>query len=167
MIEYTPGCYYVERGEVITIENHLVQFLGGAVSTDADYRIEGSGWWRKEAPTANEVQYGLIQANLHKPDIMITHDCPINFSPYKRDGILNPKSKLDSGDTSTKLQQLYDSMEQRPSFWFHGHYHRHQITQHNSTQIIGCGIAHNYRLPAPSGWMFNPETGKLAEWNER
>lgn len=166
LVSYAPGCHYVERGAVITIDGHKTLFVGGAVSSDAQNRTEGKGWWRAEAPTTTEIQYALDNVDAFSPDIWITHDVHIDATPYYRGGATNPLSGLDTSDTAVQLAAMYKCANTKPSHWFHGHYHRHGITQLDSTSIIGCGIAHDHHQPAKSGWLFHPSTKELIPWDE-
>jgi hypothetical protein len=182
MVIYANGVYYVERGNIIMLDGHNIMFLGGAVSSDCGPNILGSPgrtlypqWkkrkkggpaWQEEAPTLEEVQHGVDQANLYKPDIWVTHDICTEGAPYSRGGDLNPLTNLWTDDTAQKLSGLYRAADVKPSTWFHGHYHRHYQQVHEQTNIVGCGIAHPYHRPAASGWLFDPNTKELTSWDE-
>jgi hypothetical protein len=122
--------------------------------------------WADEAPTLQECQYAVEQADKYKPGIWITHDIRSSAAPYFRGGETNPLTNLLTNDTSTKLEGVFKAADTKPRTWFHGHYHRHYEQELEGTKIVGCGIAHEYRLPAKSGWLFNPNTHELEAWDE-
>ena len=179
LVEYAKGCYYVERGHVITIDGHKVFFLGGAVSSDGQHRMEARGsawkrnlklpptyrkgaWWPEEAPTQEELQFGLAQVDLHAPSIWITHDVHDTHKPYCRGSDPNPLSGRLTDETSCALRQLFQAADHRPSWWFHGHYHQYHITELDGTKFVNCGITHPHRgRKIEQGVLFNPHTQEL------
>ena len=49
--------------------------MGGATSTDKDYRIEGKSWWRAEMPSGEEFYEAdkNLMAHNNNVDYVITH----------------------------------------------------------------------------------------------
>lgn len=75
---------HLMRGEYYTIDNKTFWCMGGANSTDKEYRVEGKSWWKEELPSENELQYGIDNLKKHnnKVDYILTHASPSNMLKY-------------------------------------------------------------------------------------
>ena len=51
--------YHVMRGEIMKLEGFTFLCLGGACSTDKEYRKEGVSWWKDEEITNEDVNNAL------------------------------------------------------------------------------------------------------------
>ena len=114
--EIQPNVFYKPRGSTLTLPNgQIVLFLGGALSVDRHYRVEGISWFKDEILTFNDFDY-MPDPNM-KVDLVISHTCPIDFNiPF-----------LTMGDG-----KFYDESRRvlshflhviKPKRWFFGHFH--------------------------------------------
>lgn len=92
-----------------------VMFASGAYSIDKHYRTVGVSWWEDEELHIREM-YGAIELyEKVKPDIMITHDCPL--SVYDR----MVSRHITKNSTADFLQALLEIHQ--PKKWIFGHHH--------------------------------------------
>lgn len=132
----TPGAHtmsevvtYFGRGTRLTVGNRTAVVLGGAASTDrvhnAKNRVEGKGWWPREAitdrDTAVAVEGGAV-------DILFSHD-------VSNEGMYSHGFEFRSTDTLTEVSEresrrnLSDvENEVNPSLVIHGHFHTNRIS---------------------------------------
>jgi hypothetical protein len=105
-----------------TIENGIM-FIGGGLSIDKEYRIEGYTWWPDEELSADELKRMIALYIERKPRIMVTHDCPEEVASIllTRIPLLGPK-KL---DFQSRTRQAFQTMwsAHSPELWIFGHYH--------------------------------------------
>lgn len=69
------------RGQIYLIDGLRFFTMGGASSTDKDYRVEGKNWWPEELPTKEKYQEALhnLDNEKWKVDIVLTHSAPDNI----------------------------------------------------------------------------------------
>jgi hypothetical protein len=112
-------------------------FLGGGLSIDQKWRIQGRDWWPEE-----EVAYGILMNEVlplyekSKPDIVVTHECPMAirttlFSHHE-------DNEANRSRTIACLNSLFET--HKPKFWFHGHHHLSQRKNILGTQFISLGM---------------------------
>ena len=114
---YFVKCRHIPRylnDETVEINGLKVLGVGGAVSTDREYRVLGYSWWKEEEVDRKNVMR-IIKKSL-KPDIVIRHDGPSHFFRAGEYNYLFPNR---AGDKL--LGKLYDHI--KPRFWFFGHFH--------------------------------------------
>lgn len=70
--------FWMQRGELFTIEGTTVFAMGGGESSDADEREEGVNWWRGELPSIAEIESARrrIEKAKNRVDIVVTHHNP-------------------------------------------------------------------------------------------
>ncbi len=70
--------FWMQRGELFSIEGITVFALGGGESGDADERQEGVNWWRQELPSVGEIEAARrrLEGAESGVDIVITHHHP-------------------------------------------------------------------------------------------
>ncbi|MFV0497087.1 MAG: metallophosphoesterase [Candidatus Fimivivens sp.] len=70
--------FWMQRGELYTLDGATVFAMGGGESSDADEREEGVNWWRGELPTISEIEAArrTIEEAKSGVDIIITHHNP-------------------------------------------------------------------------------------------
>ena len=129
---------HLMRGQVYTIDGIRFFAMGGAESTDKQYRKEGESWWAREMPSDEEYVEAL--ENLRKVnfevDVVLTHCAPEgyigkNMSPVYNSDInrllaANMASVVDrSGNRLTRfLDSLIVDCGLKFKHWYFGHYHR-------------------------------------------
>lgn len=107
--------YHVLRGEVIELEGYSFLCIGGACSTDKEYRKEGESWWKDEEITKSDVDNALANLKRHNftVDCVLTH-C-VNTDTLK-------KYTSYPIDVSTDMLNFVDEQVVY-RYWFYGHYH--------------------------------------------
>lgn len=92
----------------------------GAFSIDRGWRTEGINWWAKEELTPFEMDEAKELYIQSKPDIVITHDGPLEALRYMFPmQMMNPDIR--PSRTQLFLQDLFEI--HRPKYWFFGHWH--------------------------------------------
>ena len=92
-------------------------YVGGGLSIDKRYRVEGVSWWRDEELSYAESLRALDVYADTRPDIVVSHECPESVAlalfPFYRG----------SGRSVTRhaLQAMLDT--HRPAVWIFGHWH--------------------------------------------
>lgn len=111
-----------------TVEG-TTMFIGGAVSIDKAFRVEGFSWWPDEELSYQELD-ALVQKYIEvKPETMITHECPEEMAEAliqaqalftgKKSGMkLEPEW---SSRTRQAFQQMWSAHS--PKLWVFGHWH--------------------------------------------
>lgn len=121
-----PRLKFLKDHEVYNLANHEVYIIGGANSTDIEYkdelgrdrkRIEGVDWWAGEDIVRKTENLPL------KVDIIASHSAPLTFEPIPErqdqtseeqyEKILRERKYLD-----TVLKNM------RADYWYYGHYHK-------------------------------------------
>lgn len=119
---------YIPRGLRWVWHDMTFLGLGGAVSIDRDFRVEGRSWWAQEALTDEDI----LAAQFSGPvDVMFTHDSP-NSAPNSItddwQGQLRAIKSFGKENVAAcrehrvRLQQVTDVAI--PRLLFHGHYHK-------------------------------------------
>lgn len=129
---------HLMRGQVFEIDGLKFFTMGGAESTDKQYRKEGKSWWAREMPSDEEYKDALDNLAKHnfKVDFVLTHCAP---EGYIWDN-LNPLYESDMSKIVTvpmgsviarsdnRLTVFLDDLitEHGLNFkhWYFGHYHR-------------------------------------------
>ncbi len=107
---------------------HGMFFVGGALSIDAEFRLEHFSWWRNEECSYDSFQNFISLYSFEKPKIMVTHDCPENVASYLFKGGRTPEFP---SITRQALQIMLDI--HKPKLWIFGHWH-----EHRNQVIDGC-----------------------------
>ena len=111
---------HLMRGQVFEIEGQSFWVLGGADSTDKEYRREGISWWPQEVPSWAEFNEAVdnLEKVGNKVDYILTHTCPID--------LIRPMFHLNPIGYSTVEKALQLIYNHNPEFkrWFFGHWHQ-------------------------------------------
>ncbi len=70
--------FWLSRGRIYNIDGVSVFAIGGGESSDADERVEGVNWWRRELPDFDEIESAkrvLAEAD-NSVDVIISHQPP-------------------------------------------------------------------------------------------
>ena len=106
-------------------------FVSGGLSIDQEYRKEGRDWWREEELTMGE-GYGVLEDyENEKPEIVITHDCPLMINRLLYSHIIPSR-------TAQLFQSMFDVWQ--PKRWYFGHHHISFATTIGKTnfQCLNC-----------------------------
>lgn len=108
--------YHLMRGQVFEIDGLKFFTMGGAESTDKEYRKENVSWWAREMPSDEEYQEALMNLDRYnwEVDYVITHASPDNIQ-YR----ICPWYK------HNKLSNFLFTIDKDLKFkhWYFGHYH--------------------------------------------
>jgi len=130
---FMDNVYYMKRGSVLTLDDgRNVLFMGGAYSTDREWRTLNISYWKEEVLTEKDLE-NLPDDSI---DIVISHTAPIDFNfryPMSLSG------KLIADKSRDILQYVFEKY--LPKFWYFGHFH-----VYNAGKNRGCrwfGLAHS------------------------
>ena len=115
--------YWIKDG---LIENDIM-YIGGAWSID--YRTEGVSWWRDEELSYEELDKLINIAEIAKPRVMVTHDCPTSVL----DKIFGYPYII-----KTRTGQAFDTILElcKPKLWIFGHHHLNKDKVIDGTRFI-------------------------------
>lgn len=118
--EINDSIFYLERGELYTIDGYTFLTLGGAESIDRQYRIPGVDWWATESIRVEDYQRAVDNVNQlrisNQPlDFVLTHCAPDLIEPQIGEYILKTQSSNRLGDLAYNIPPFKS--------WFFGHYH--------------------------------------------
>lgn len=129
---------HLMRGQVYNIFGTTFFTMGGAESTDKEYRKDGESWWAREMPSDEEYEEAL--RNLEKVnfevDIVLTHCAPEGYIGKNMSAVYSSDiSRLLANNmagvvdrSGNRLTKFFDSLitEHGLKFkhWYFGHYHR-------------------------------------------
>ena len=118
-----PHIFFARDGEVFSLEGRQCIVCGGAYSVDKNWRVRmGWTWFDDEQPSADikrDVEAALERLDW-KIDTVLTHTCPIKFTPTEAMFPGLDQSKIDK-----TTEQWLDTIEDRLDYnhWFCGHWH--------------------------------------------
>jgi calcineurin-like phosphoesterase family protein len=119
--QLTQHIYYTGRMSRWTWDETSFAAVGGATSTDREYRIKHNiGWWPQETLSDAEVDQAIQLGEAGPVDVLLTHDCPPSH-PFDK---LIPSFKSEDVHSALHRQSMGRiGAALRPRFWYHGHYH--------------------------------------------
>lgn len=111
-----PSIIHLMNGQVFSINNVKFFVMGGARSTDKEYRVIGKSWWPEEIPSQAEYDEALhnLEASDRKVDFVLSHCAPDSVQHW-----INPLFEHD------RLTFFLETVKQDLNYnaWFFGHYH--------------------------------------------
>lgn len=109
--------FHLMRGEIYTIEGKTFFVLGGAESTDKEWRTEGISWWAQEVPSKEELDHAraTLDSIDWKVDYIVTHTCPSSC--------LNVLGFRANDDTFQNFLNELDICGEY-KHWYFGHFHQ-------------------------------------------
>lgn len=121
--EKYPNLVFAKDGEIYDIEGNSFLVCGGAYSVDKEVRIlRGLHWFADEQPSKESVE--SMKENLSKVnwkvDYVLTHTCPLKYTPTEAFLSGVDQSKVDKS-TEIMLDEIEDRLEYEK--WFCGHWH--------------------------------------------
>ena len=94
-------------------------YLGGALSIDREFRVEGFSWWSDEELSTPDLNTMVDVYVNTRPEIMVTHDCPESIARLM---MVKVNSKLEMASrTRQALQSMFEFHQ--PVVWLFGHWH--------------------------------------------
>lgn len=122
---------HLMRGQIYDIDGESFFVMGGACSTDKDFRDEGETWFVEELPTEEECRDALLNLSSHdfKVDSIISHCAPYEVA------IALGREVLDEELPFLRfLQEVADGTDF--TNWYFGHYHEDETID----EIFHCLI---------------------------
>lgn len=112
-----PSVIHLMRGQVFEIGGKSIFTMGGASSTDREYRVKNVSWWERELPCEQEYEDARrnLKNNKNKVDYIVTH-C-IGYEYMKMIGRMRVTDRL------TLFLSEIDKMVEY-NHWYFGHYHK-------------------------------------------
>lgn len=97
-----------------------IMFVGGAVSIDKQWRIEGYSWWPDEELSTVELMNVVDTFSEERPHAMVTHECPDSIA-----SILCNNVGVTKYEIASRTRQAFQSMFEihQPEIWIFGHWH--------------------------------------------
>ena len=126
--QYGSNIFFIDKNEILTIDNTTFYCFGGATSTDQSQRIPYTSWWPEEDATYSDfikMQEKLIA--YPSVDYIITHTCPERWVPLLGDNF----HSFDNCPTRKVLDYLAENINY--TTWFFGHFHiDKQLSENNA-----------------------------------
>lgn len=129
---------HLMRGQVFRIDGVKIFTMGGAESTDRNFRKEGESWWAREMPSDEEYEEALRNLEKHnfEVDIVLTHCAPEgyigkNMKPVFNSDLSRVLAYSMAGvcdRAGNRLTKFFDDLITvhglKFKHWYFGHYHR-------------------------------------------
>lgn len=137
-----PHLTYLPRGHRWTWWDRTWMSVGGAMSVDKNYRLEGESWWPGEELTEADIAYASRDGDV---DVIVSHDCPrgVDIPGVGPDTKGGARGNWPA-DILAEAQQHRDKLATicaatRPAWLFHGHYHIPYTGSLDETVVVGLG----------------------------
>jgi len=118
---------YIQDGAV---EGNIM-YMGGAWSIDYAYRTLGVNIWADEELSIEDLNLMIDVYERVKPEIMVTHDCPLSFS---RDHIIAGRGPSFTTRTPSALDTMLEI--HKPKVWVFGHWHKNLKKEVDETVFV-------------------------------
>ena len=114
--------YYLERGNVYTIEDKKIFIMGGATSIDSYLRTMYVDWWPEENISSADMTnaYFNLERYNFKVDYVLTHAVPEDIAEIVLKNGLNVTNIYDDPNAKALSVILSDIKFKK---WYFGHYH--------------------------------------------
>ncbi len=136
---------------IITLEGKKILLLGGAISIDRITRKNGLDYWTNEKFYLDRT----LLSTFENIDIVCSHSSPKVVFPYwNKTDSMSEYAKQDFGllhEVSLErldLQEAYEilSLKNKIEYWFHGHFHCSNRSEHKNTIFISLAIDELYEI---------------------
>lgn len=130
--------------------------VGGAMSVDKHFRIEGESWWPGEVLTEADVEEAARDGDV---DVIVSHDCPRGVDipgvgPDTKGGVRGnwpPDILAEAQEHRDKLATICAAT--KPRWLFHGHYHIPYTSTLDETKVVG--LAHDRSTVDDNTWVLS------------
>lgn len=120
--------YHLMRGQVFDFNGVKIFTMGGAKSTDKEWRRENISWWKEELPNYQEYEEAInnLDKNNWCVDYIITHTGPLSVT-----------YQFNRFDMDSRLEDFLDQIGEQMTYkhWYFGHFHRDQQIDEKHTVI--------------------------------
>lgn len=128
-----PGVVeWADRGAVWEWAGVHFGALGGAVSTDRQFRTEEWSWWATETTTTADLDTLVLRAG-GPIDVLVAHDAPAIPPGIQRDA--SPELAPACAGNRAVIAQAVSTL--MPRMLLHGHYHHGYATVHDGCRVEG------------------------------
>lgn len=153
---YPNILYALDDVAFYQINHYNILTIPGAYSVDKNYRIQkGWIWFQNEQLSELEKMTGRakIASHNYKADIVLSHTCPILFSPSD---LFLPS--IDQSQVDKSMEQYLGELEYKMNYkiWLFGHFHQTRIypTIDNNKRVIMLNKDHVFNL---TDYFVNPQ----------
>lgn len=114
-----PNVLHLMRGEIFTLEGKTFFCLGGATSTDKEWRVIFHSWWPQETIQIPEFDNAVhnLELHHHQVDYVVSHTAPRRFVEMLPEAL----ARVKDCPTSLALSGLEELINYQR--WFFGHFH--------------------------------------------
>lgn len=135
---------------IMNIEGKDFFFIGGAISIDRVWRIEGKSYWKDEAIVEDLSKVRGVQA-----DIVVTHSAPSFCNPTTKDFSniqwaidADPSLKEELPKERAYLTEVYETLceSKVPESWWYGHFHTRLTENYKGTKFTCLDIDQLHNL---------------------
>jgi hypothetical protein len=105
-------------------------YVRGADSVDKQYRLPYISWWPNEQLSYSEGQDCLNLYEMIKPDLVISHDCPLSVLKCLHARLFSPNGSF----TNQLLDEMWNIHQ--PNKWIFGHHHMDVSIKLDDTEFI-------------------------------
>lgn len=115
---YTSNIVFVEKNQILELENKIIYCFGGADSIDKEYRTLNESWWPQEQSTYAdflEMKNFIFRSYNISVDYVITHTAP--------EHVVAEMGREDRLNDSTSKLLTYVDLHLKFKHWYFGHMH--------------------------------------------
>lgn len=113
----SDSIFHLMRGQVYFINDKKFFTMGGAKSSDIEYRKPDISWWKGEMPSKLDYEEAIknLENNDFKVDYVITHNCSTDYA----------EKFVYGHPVADELTQFFKQLETDLQFehWYFGHHH--------------------------------------------
>ena len=152
--ETYPNVFHMKRGSTLDLpDGRLVLFMGGAESTDRQWRVEqemAGGdkiWFAEERITEQD----LSDLPDRRIDIVVSHAAPRDFD------VFGGEHDMRQHDPSRMaLSYVLHKYKKHRPLWFFGHYHARVVGEYHGVKYFGLNMigCSDWWMPLPA-WQSN------------
>ena len=127
--------FAVERGEILQLEGKNILCVGGADSTDKQWRKSGVSWWPQESISDDQVERAIengLSDKYESIDIIASHAMPAFFMTKV---FVNPYYSRSDYALEKIYCDLVNNGREIP-LWVGGHVHEYAFIEYNDTLVV-------------------------------
>jgi predicted phosphodiesterase len=142
--------HYIPRGHRWLWNGKVFMGLGGAVSVDRQYRVQGQSWWSEETITVPQAEYACRHGRV---DVLVCHDiCASAELPNLRKSSGWPEDVLAASKQHREIiQEVVNATE--PKLFVHGHFHTRYQQMVGQMEVVSLDM--DGTSPEANLWYVN------------
>lgn len=146
-----PNVKFLPDYSIFTFEDLKILFIGGAISIDRIYKLEGKDYWKKE----EFVLDGKLLSELKGIDVVVTHSAPMFCNPIGVEArIVNDFAAVDITlkkeliKERSELSTAYKILKKNNNikYWAYGHFHMSNNFTIDGTNFIALNINEFHKI---------------------